>query len=208
MEPEKMNVVGMLNAEMPGEPFWFCVQTHPKHEHMAASCLARLAQLDVFNPQLRIRRATKRGPVWFTESAFPGYVFARFDLQKDLDVVRYAASVSNVVHFKACYPSIPGQQIEELRAIFEADQTLTLAPNIAPGDTVRIVGGAFHDLLAVVKQVRPAKERVQALLEYLGSITTVELNLHEVVVEKRSQPSNHPLVNSNATAGGGCVVAR
>ena len=199
METELLND----GEKLKGERFWFCVQTHPKQEHMAASCLARLSQLDVFNPQLRIRRATKRGPVWFTESVFPGYVFSRFDLHQDLDAVRYASSVSNVVHFKSYYPSIPEQQITELRAIFDADETMTLAPDIAPGDTVRIVGGAFHDLLAVVKQVRPASERVQALLEFLGSMTTVELNLHGVVVEKRSQPISHPLVNSSASYGVG-----
>jgi transcription antitermination factor NusG len=106
--------------------------------------------------------------VWFTESAFAGYIFARFNLQQHLDIVRYSASVSKVVHFNSGYPSIPEAQMQELRTIFGSDETLILASDLAIGDKVRIVGGAFHDLLAVVQQFLPAKQRALALLEFLG----------------------------------------
>src|SRR5271163_1802212 len=79
---------------------WFCVQTHPKHEHIAAAGLAKMGGFEVFNPRIRVRRATRRGPVWFVESAFPGYVFVCFNLQHHIDTVRYCSSVSRVVHFQ------------------------------------------------------------------------------------------------------------
>lgn len=172
--------------------FWFCLRTHPKHEHIAAAGLLNRGVL-AFNPQLRIRRATRRGPVWFKESVFIGYIFARFDLQKELDTVRYSHAVSEVVHFNSGYPSIPDAQMDELRSVFGADETLVLGPDISAGDTVRIVGGAFHDLLAIVKQVLPAKQRVQTLLEFLGHMTMVELDLKSVAVTERSSSSHHPL---------------
>src|SRR5690242_20486 len=77
--------------------FWFCLRTHQKHERIATAGLLTQG-IQAFNPQLRIRRATARGPVWFTESVFIGYIFARFDLQTELDTVRYCNAVSEVVH--------------------------------------------------------------------------------------------------------------
>ena len=177
--------------------FWFCLRTHPKHEHIAAAGLSNRG-IQAFNPQLRIRRATKRGPVWFNESVFIGYIFARFDLQSQLDIVRYCGSVSEVVHFSSGYPSIPDTQMDELKAIFGADDMLVLVPGLSTGDTVRIVGGAFHDLLAVVKQVLPAKQRVQTLLEFLGQMTMVELDLQCVTVAERCPSSHHPLSRRTA----------
>jgi len=126
------------------QSLWFCVQTHPKHEHIAAAALAKVGGFEVFNPQMRIRRATKRGPVWFTESAFAGYIFARFDLQTHLYEVRHSASVSKVVHFSSGYPSIPDLQMKELKSIFGADGIVILTPEFAAGDTVTVPGARWQ----------------------------------------------------------------
>jgi transcriptional antiterminator RfaH len=172
---------------------WFCVQTHPKHEHIASRFLIKTLDVKVFNPQVRIRRATRRGPVWFIESAFPGYIFVHFNLQNELDSVRYSSGISKVVQFNSVYPCVPDFQMDEMLAVFSDKDMLVLAPQISTGDTVRINGGAFHDLLAVVHLVQPAKQRVQALLEFLGRMTSVELDLHNVTLEQRGQANYHPL---------------
>jgi transcriptional antiterminator RfaH len=188
-------------GEVDGQRSWFCVQTHPKHEHIAAAGLAKIGGFEVFNPRIRTRRATTRGPVWFIESAFPGYVFVRFNLHLHIDTVRYCSSVSRVVHFRSGFPSIPDLQLGELRAIFGLEDVLASNMEVAIGDSVRIVGGAFHDLVAVVQQVRPAKQRVQALLGFLGRMTNVEVGLHKVVVVERGQQLR-PLVGRNERFAG------
>lgn len=172
---------------------WFCVQTHPKHEHIAARFLANIAGMAVFNPQIKIRRATTRGPVWFTESAFLGYIFVRFNLQSQLDVIRYSPGVTRVVQFNSVYPSIPDFQMNELIAVFGEEKMLVFNPQPVTGDAVKIISGAFHDLVAVVQHVQPARQRVRALLEFLGRMTSVELDLHNVTVEASSQALHHPL---------------
>src|SRR5258707_3918560 len=60
------------------EPVWFCLKTQPKREHLAAIMLRRQFSVECFSPRLRFRRMTRRGPVWFVEAMFPGYLFARF----------------------------------------------------------------------------------------------------------------------------------
>lgn len=193
MEDGSTISVTLQAEEVKNQKNWFCIQTHPKHEHLAANRLVALGGFEVFNPQMRIHRATKRGPVWFTESTFPGYIFVRFNLQLDLNAVRYSSSVSKVIHFNSGYPSIPESQMNELRAIFGTEEIVVLTQDVMVGDKIRIVGGAFHDLIAVVQQVRPAGHRIKALLEFLGRMTTVELDLLNVTVEERSHPQHHPL---------------
>ncbi len=167
---------------------WFCVRSQPKHEQIAAAHLRRLEKVDVFSPRIRFRRATRQGSVWVTESLFPNYLFARFDWQKSLARVQYSAGVSTVVHFGKFWPIVPDQVITGLRATLGPEELHVIPPTLEAGDEVRISGGAFHGLHAVILRVMPARERVAVLLDFLGHQTTVELELKSVI--KRAV---HPL---------------
>src|SRR5579883_1576830 len=74
---------------------WYCIRSKPKHEHIAARNLRRLRQVEVFNPRFRLRKITRRGPAWVTESLFPNYLFVRFPFHQMLDEVRFTHGVSN-----------------------------------------------------------------------------------------------------------------
>ena len=165
------------------QPAWFCVRTQPKHEHIAAAHLRQDADISVYLPRIRFKRATRRGPVWFTEALFPNYLFARFDLAASLRRVCHARGVRGVVHFGDRWPIVPEAVIEELRATVGGDEVHVVREELRPGETVQIAGGAFHGLHAVVTRVMPSRERVAVLLEFLGRQTTVELALASVVRE-------------------------
>ena len=156
-------------------PAWFCLLTQPKHEHIAAAHLKDDPEIEIYLPRIRFKRATRRGPVWFTEALFPNYLFARFDLAACVRRVSAARGVRGVVHFGDRWPVVPEAVIEELRATLGADQVHVVGDELRPGESVRIAGGAFHGLQAVVTRVMPSRERVAVLLEFLGQQTTVEL---------------------------------
>ena len=59
------------------EPVWFCLKAQPKREHMAAIALRHQFRIECFSPRLRFRKMTHRGPVWFVEAMFPGYLFTK-----------------------------------------------------------------------------------------------------------------------------------
>jgi transcriptional antiterminator RfaH len=160
---------------------WFCVQTHPKHEQIAAEHLRKSLRLETLNPRIRYQQPTRRGLVWFTESLFPGYIFARFDLQHDLDAVRYSPAVSQVVRFGQGYPALAASEIDSLKARFGSLETISYPATFNPGDPVRVVVGAFQNLTAVVQRVLPAKQRVMVLLEVLGRASAIELSLASIV---------------------------
>lgn len=154
---------------------WFCVRSRPKCEHIGAANLKRNVGIEVFFPQIRFKRATRRGPVWFTEPLFPGYFFARFDFQSRLRQVHSARGIHGVVHFGDQWPKIPDATIDELRAGLNYQQMHILPDEIRVGDTVEVAGGTFHGLQAVVTRIMSGGARVAVLLEFLGRQTTVEL---------------------------------
>lgn len=162
-------------------PAWYCIRARQKQEHIAAANLRQLDGVEVFNPRLRFRRATQRGPVWFTEPLFPSYLFARFALRPLLSEVRHTSGVSAVVHFADRVPSIPDEVISELKTLTGGEELIVQAGEFAAGQEVRIAGGAFQGLIGVVKQVQPAAQRVKVLLEILGRETAVELDSTAIV---------------------------
>src|SRR5437773_5792550 len=81
------------------EAYWFCLRTQPKHEHLAASILRRHFHIPCFAPRLRFRKATRRGPVWFIEPMFPGYLFAEFIYKDRYRAVEHSSGVHGIVHF-------------------------------------------------------------------------------------------------------------
>ena len=161
---------------------WFCVRSRPKHEHIAAARL-REAGVEVFLPRIRFKKTSVRGPVWVTEALFQNYLFARFDPQTALRLVRGAAGVSTVVGFGGHLPTVPDAVVEELRAQIGREELHVIPEALMPGDAVQLSGGALHGLTAVVTRVMPAKARVQVLLGFLGQQTSVEVGADAVVRE-------------------------
>ena len=97
------------------ERAWFCIRTHRKREHIAAAHLRQIPAVEVFNPQLRLLRSTRRGWRWYTESLFPNYLFARFALASMLEKVGCTPAVKFVLRFGDRVPEIPDAEIEDLR---------------------------------------------------------------------------------------------
>ena len=172
-----------MSYQLPAGERWFCLRTQPKHEHIAGAHLQKDAGIEVYLPRIRLKRATRRGPVWFTEALFPNYLFARFDLASCLRRVCHAREVRGVVHFGDRWPVVPDGVIAELRAVVGSEQVHVVPDEFEPGEAVRIAGGAFHGLQAVVTRAMPSRERVAVLLEFLGRQTTVEVAAEALVRE-------------------------
>jgi len=165
-------------AEPPGSKSvaWFCVRTHPKHEHIAAAQLRQEAGIEVFLPRIRYKRSTRCGMAWVTEALFRDYLFARFDLDLRLRRVQHARSVRGVVHFGQRWPTIPDAVIAELQAAMGGQGLRQIEEALQPGDLVQVAGGPMHGLEAVVTRVMPGRQRVAVLLDFLGRQTMVELS--------------------------------
>jgi transcriptional antiterminator RfaH len=174
-----------MNLRAEYVPAWYCARTKPKHEHIAAANLSRHLRLEVFNPCLRVERATRRGMVRATEPVFPGYVFVQC-LSSAWNDIRYVAGVSSLVHFGGRIPAVPDTVIDELRECFDTEEPLEVEEEFLPGVEVSIADGAFCGFHATVLRTLPAKRRIQVLLEILGRPTVVEVDRWSITRENRS----------------------
>jgi transcriptional antiterminator RfaH len=163
------------------DPLWFCLRARPKHEHLAAAGLRQLFAIESFGPRIRYRKSTRRGPVWFVEAMFPGYLFARFVYVELHRQVQYAPGVSGIVRFGERIAALPESAIKTMREFSGDDEVVTFDPELRVGDSVKIAEGVFQGLHAVVTQLLPAKERVKVLLEFLGRPVEAEVSVPKVL---------------------------
>ena len=164
---------------------WYCARTKPKHEHIAAANLNRTLGLEVFNPRLRMERATRRGVVRTIEPLFPCYVFVQCGSSAWNDI-RFVTGVSSLVRFGQRITPVPDPVIQELKECFEAEEPLEVEDRLFPGAEVAVAEGAFRGFQAVVLRVLPSKQRVQILLDILGRQTLVELDRCAVTLENQA----------------------
>lgn len=171
-------------SEIPDpESGWYCVRARPKSEHLAARNLQGFANLDeVFCPRIRFEKSTRRGKVWFVEALFPGYLFARFDLSRDLRAVKATTGVTGILRFSDQYPVISNDYIRELREEFpeEENEIRIIEPEITEGDEVVVTEGAMKGLKTVVTRLVSGQDRVRILLEWLGQEREAEVSLRSL----------------------------
>jgi transcriptional antiterminator RfaH len=159
---------------------WFCLKAQPKREHIAAACLRQISEVEAFCPRVRFRKRTNRGPVWFVESMFPGYLFARFDYATFHRRVRQRSGVSGFVHFGDRLALLPDALVNEMKMRIGTDELLEIEQGLEPGQNVRIIKGPFQGLEAPVTRLITARERVEILLEWIGRSLHAEASVADV----------------------------
>src|SRR6185369_16689016 len=97
------------------QPAWYCARTKPKHEHIAAANVRKHLGLDVFHPQLRVERATRRGVVRVNEPLFPCYIFVHCIIENAVSEIQHGSGISSLVHFGNRIPTVSDSVIEELQ---------------------------------------------------------------------------------------------
>jgi transcriptional antiterminator RfaH len=145
--------------------------------------------VEVFNPQLRLVRSTRRGRVWCIESLFPNYLFARFVPPSMLEKIRYTPGVKVVLQFGDRLPVIPDSVIEELRQSLATDGARVFTDAPMEGEEVEIAVGPFQGIKGPVIRVLPAKQRVQILLDVMGRAVPAELSFESVLFKRRAAAS-------------------
>ena len=125
-------------SQQPSIDSWFCLRAQPKREHIAAACLRQISTVEVFCPRLRFRKLTNRGPVWFIEAMFPGYLFARFDYANCNRVIRQGPGVSGFVQFGERLALLPDTLVDEIRMRTGSDEVMEMNQTLEPGQNVQI----------------------------------------------------------------------
>ena len=168
---------------------WFCLKAQPKREHIAAACVRQLSEVEVFCPRVRFRKSTGRGPVWFIESMFPGYLFARFDYMAFNRRIRQRPGVTGFVQFGERLALLPDFLVREIKDRTGDEEIVEVNQTLAPGQTVEVSRGPFQGLEALVTRVITARERVEILIEWMGRTLRAEAGMVDLLPIGRSSVS-------------------
>jgi transcriptional antiterminator RfaH len=178
---------------MNDERKWYCVRTQTKRERVAAENLRELAEVEVFCPVLRYRKATRRGKIWWEEALFPGYVLAKFHMQQSERAVSFCQGVRGFVKFGSVIPDVPEWFIREMRDAWEThavEEILTVMPVLEKGDEVELAIGPLKGLKGQIVDVLPGVERVKVLLEFLGQAQAVDVDLFSILLPRKPMPAD------------------
>jgi len=179
-----------MTLKFPEGVHWYCVRAKPRKERVAASQIESQLGLEVFCPQIRFRRKTVRGAVWFQEALFPGYFFVRFDMSNMKQAVAYSIGVLNIPVFHDTYVAIPPELIESIKADLDENEMVEAGAPLEVGEETTILEGSMKGLKVKVIKVMPAEDRAGVLLELLG--TLVEAVFPTSALEKRNQLRPQP----------------
>jgi transcriptional antiterminator RfaH len=161
---------------------WFCLRTQPRREQTAAGHLCQRVGIEVFAPQIPLRRRSSgtRTGLLLRQPLFPGYFFARFHYPQQLRHVISSQGVSGIVRFGAIPSVVADGVIDFLRREIELAQGAP-AQSFREGETVRIVNGCFNQLEGLVLSSDSATERVRVLLSLLGQQIQVSVLAAQLV---------------------------
>ena len=129
MDPERAESVGAGDR---GTVRWYCVQTRPKSEHIAAAGLARFDGVEAYCPRIRYQKVTRRGKVWFREALFPNYIFARFDAEESLRAVSSSQAVVRVVGFGDVLGEVPAAVLDAIHGLIAFKEDKPEAKAVEP----------------------------------------------------------------------------
>jgi transcriptional antiterminator RfaH len=158
---------------------WYAVFTHANREGRAQDNLRRQGY-EVYLPMLRrvLRHARRVESV--LRPLFPRYLFVSLDPDRDRwRPISSTYGVSGLVRFADVPASVPVSFIDDLRT-HESDGVRSdepAVPDWCAGDRLRLIGGAFADMIGRFESMSSA-DRVLLLLEVMGREVRVAAPTH------------------------------
>lgn len=158
---------------------WYCLYTKPNSEHRVSAAL-EWQDLETYLPMIKSSsdRSTGRGKPFF-----PCYLFLQADLQRlELSRLRWTPGLRKIIAFNNKPAPIPEEFIDSIRNIVERLEHSGGLPihSFSRGDTVRIQTGPLAGLEAIFDDPGNTNRRVHILLEILGQLTRVSIDVDEL----------------------------
>lgn len=150
-------------------PRWYVVQSQPHAEAKAVAHLNRQG-FGTYLPRYLKRRRHARRVETVSASLFPRYLFVAVDVTAQRwRSIFSTAGVSRLVCNGDFPTPVPDGIIEALKAREDEGGFIRLdqRPKFRPGDTIRVLGGAFADCLGLYEGMKDG-DRVSILLDLLG----------------------------------------
>ena len=160
---------------------WYVIQTKPKKEEEAVSYLSTRG-VEIFNPLMETFALRNGKMNKELKPLFSGYIFGKFDLEKNYPLVRWGRGVKKVLGFGGYPTSISEEIVEIIQERTDTEGIVRVKQNFRANDVIRIKTGPLKDLLAIFERWVSDSERVRILLNLIGYQPAVEM--HYSMIEK------------------------
>lgn len=143
---------------------WHAIYTKPKQEDEVAARL-QAREIEVLNPKNRFKKFLGGRLTEVVEPFFPCYVFAKFERNTCLRLVKYTKGVKYVVG-KNNPVAVSNTIITTIKENMQEDNVVSVKPDpLEKGDHVKIQDGAFKDFCGIFERTTKGFERVVILLD-------------------------------------------
>ena len=175
---------------------WYALHAKPYKERQVAEQL-RQRKVDVYLPLIHVNPVNPRASRY--RPYFPGYLFARVDLQTvGPKALQWTPGLRRLVGFDGQPAIVPEYLVVEVKRRLDQIQAAggLAFDGLARGDAVKIVAGPFIGYEAVFDARLPGRERVRVLLELIahsqrrepGRLVSVELDAGSIEKARRKRP--------------------
>ena len=111
------------------------------------------------------------------QPVFPGYIFVKFNPQKDnWQVINNTYGINKLVCFSGLPQQVPNYVIRELKMRCDTKHNLFTPNQIHPNQTMEFFQGPFTNFVATIDTIQP-NDRINLLLDFMGQ--AVKLNVYE-----------------------------
>lgn len=114
---------------------------------------------------------------------FPGYVFAKFDLEESAPVIRIA-QVVRILGFADRPAPVPEVEIENVKIMVATPELCSPCSFLAAGDAVLICRGPLRGIEGFVLYEKPGRARVVVSVAMLGRSLSTEVDVDCIEVRK------------------------
>ena len=166
---------------------WYAVRTKSQEEDRADSNL-RSWEIPTFAPKLKVRSTSSYDRRYVTKPLFSRYIFARFDVTRQLHDINYTRGVQNVVSFGGYAVAIDDRVIELIRGQVGDDGFIRMDDEFKHGDRITITSGPFVSLGGIFMRKLNGKDRVEILLN--GLQMALKLQIEKQLVQKADLGGN------------------
>ncbi len=156
---------------------WYAVWTRSRHEQVVREQLAR-KHYDSFLPTVTRWSRWKDRKKKIDWPLFPGYCFARFNVDDTLAILK-CTGVVNIVSFEGKPAAIPEHEIDSIRRLIESDLQYDPCPMIREGEMVEVKHGALKGVVGRLVR-KGAHARLILAVELIGQGVSVEVDAADV----------------------------
>jgi transcriptional antiterminator RfaH len=145
---------------------WYVIRTKARQEDRADSNL-RAWQVKTLAPKIKERRYNEySGKVSYqVKPLFPGYIFARFNIDELLHRVRFTRGVNGVVSFGGRPAPVEDEIIDIIESLKGADGLVRIGEELRPNDKVMVKTGPVRNFVGIFEGHYKDERRVSILLE-------------------------------------------